>query len=77
MKEYFQSKNQKINFLVKFHPNVNSQLSKEKASLEYMAEHSIELVPDGILLENLFSNIDLLITDYSSIFLIMHYRKSR
>lgn len=68
MKEYFQSKNQKINFLVKFHPNVNSQLSKEKASLEYMAEHSIELVPDGILLENLFSNIDLLITDYSSIF---------
>ncbi|MDT2603109.1 CDP-glycerol glycerophosphotransferase family protein [Enterococcus dongliensis] len=68
IKEYFQSKNQKINFLVKFHPNVNNQLSKEKTSLEYMAEHSIELVPDGILLENLFSSIDLLITDYSSIF---------
>lgn len=68
LKEYFQSKNQRFNFSVKFHPNVNDQLSKDKTSLDYMTNHSIELVDDGILLENLFSSIDLLITDYSSIF---------
>lgn len=68
LKEYFYSKNQEVNFLVKFHPNVNNQLSEEQESLDYMKEHSIELVTDGILLEDLFSNIDLLITDYSSIF---------
>lgn len=68
LKKYYQSKNQRVNFLVKFHPNVNNKLSEDQASLDYMKKHSIELVADSILLENLFSNIDLLITDYSSIF---------
>lgn len=68
LKDYFNQKNQRVIFLVKFHPNVNNQVSKDEASLDYMRDHSIELVADNILLENLFSNIDLLITDYSSIF---------
>ncbi|WP_413538300.1 CDP-glycerol glycerophosphotransferase family protein [Enterococcus malodoratus] len=68
LEDYFHLKGQEVNFLVKFHPNVNSQLAKDRASLDYMKHHSIELVEDSILLEHLFSNIDLLITDYSSIF---------
>lgn len=68
LNEYYQSKGQRINFLVKFHPNVNNRLSKDQTSLDYMKDHSIEFVAESILLENLFSNIDLLITDYSSIF---------
>lgn len=33
-----------------------------------MKRHEVELVDDGIPLENLFENVDVLITDYSSIF---------
>lgn len=68
LREFFLSKNQKIEILVKFHPNVNTKLSKDKESIKYLDKYSIKLVEDGIPLERLFSDIDLLITDYSSIF---------
>lgn len=66
--EYFAAQGIGLKFLVKFHPNVNAQLAQDSTNQQYLAEHQIELVEDGILLEDLFGQIDLLITDYSSIF---------
>lgn len=68
LKEFFALRDQKLNFMTKFHPNVNQRLANDKKSREYMKKHEVELVDDGIPLENLFENVDVLITDYSSIF---------
>lgn len=57
--------------MTKFHPNVHSKLATDSKSIEYMKKHQITLINDGIPLEMLFEEIDVLITDYSSIFSIL------
>ncbi|MBV7389862.1 MULTISPECIES: CDP-glycerol glycerophosphotransferase family protein [Enterococcus] len=68
IKKYFATQNVDIIFMVKFHPNVNRNLSNDQTSLNYMKKNQFNLLPDGQSLEELFEEIDLLITDYSSIF---------
>ncbi len=47
---------------------MNALLLKDQESKSYMENNKITLVPDGQALETLFADIDILITDYSSIF---------
>ncbi|HAQ1861739.1 TPA: teichoic acid biosynthesis protein F, partial [Enterococcus faecium] len=68
LREFFKKQQQELNFMTKFHPNVHSKLATDSKSIEYMKKHQITLINDGIPLEMLFEEIDVLITDYSSIF---------
>ncbi|MDB1654214.1 CDP-glycerol glycerophosphotransferase family protein [Enterococcus durans] len=68
LQQFFQERNQNLDLMVKFHPNVNALLLKDQESKSYMENNKITLVPDGQVLETLFADIDILITDYSSIF---------
>ncbi|MGX7126144.1 CDP-glycerol glycerophosphotransferase family protein [Enterococcus viikkiensis] len=68
LRAYFVKKGYNFKFMVKFHPNVNADLSSDSSNMEYLKRHSIELIKDGVPLENLFDDVDVLITDYSSIF---------
>ncbi|MFR8859945.1 MAG: CDP-glycerol glycerophosphotransferase family protein, partial [Enterococcus faecium] len=68
LREFFKKQQQELNLMTKFHPNVHSKLATDSKSIEYMKKHQITLINDGIPLEMLFEEIDVLITDYSSIF---------
>lgn len=68
LRAYFVGKGYGFEFMVKFHPNVNASILNNKSNIEYLKKHSIELINDGVLLDNLFDEVDVLITDYSSIF---------
>lgn len=68
LRVYFVKKGYNFKFMVKFHPNVNADLSSDSSNMEYLKRHSIELIKDGVPLEKLFDDVDVLITDYSSIF---------
>lgn len=68
LRAYFVGKGYDFEFMVKFHPNVNASILNNKSNIEYLKKHSIELINDGVLLDNLFDEVDVLITDYSSIF---------
>ncbi|EME7175300.1 CDP-glycerol glycerophosphotransferase family protein, partial [Enterococcus faecium] len=68
LRKFFKEQRQELNFMTKFHPNVHRKLATDSKSIEYMKKHQITLINDGIPLEILFEEIDVLITDYSSIF---------
>lgn len=68
LREFFKKQQQELNLMTKFHPNVHSKLATDSKSIEYMKKHQITLINDGIPLEMLFEEVDVLITDYSSIF---------
>ncbi|HHA4367726.1 teichoic acid biosynthesis protein F [Enterococcus faecium] len=68
LRKFFKEQRQELNFMTKFHPNVHRKLATDSKSIEYMKKHQITLINDGIPLEMLFEEIDVLITDYSSIF---------
>lgn len=57
-----------VTFSVKFHPNVNKLILEDPKSIAYIQANNIQLIPDGVGFEELFSKTDVLITDYSSIF---------
>lgn len=68
LRKFFKEQRQELNFMTKFHPNVHRKLATDSKSIEYMKKHQITLINDGIPLEMLFEEVDVLITDYSSIF---------
>ena len=68
LRKFFKEQRQELNFMTKFHPNVHRKLATDSKSIEYMKKRQITLINDGIPLEMLFEEVDVLITDYSSIF---------
>ncbi|EGO2810037.1 teichoic acid biosynthesis protein F, partial [Enterococcus faecalis] len=66
--KYFESLNKKVEIYLKFHPNVNQSLIKQVEIRDLIKKYSVHLIDNNVSSEDTFLDMDLLITDYSSIF---------
>ena len=66
--KYFESLNKKVEIYLKFHPNVNKSLIKQVEIRDLIKKYSVHLIDNNVSSEDTFLDMDLLITDYSSIF---------